>query len=112
MTVAASARRQPKTQPSPGRFEATTIDAVAFSDHPAFTPGRGQPVLDTVRFSGRGKWNGRTGYTFEAVATDRGEPGRHRDTFSLMVKDARGNIVLSVDGLLGSGNIQSTRVKR
>ncbi len=98
----------------PTHFEATSVDSVTFSDDPGFTPGRGakQPSADTVKFSGQGKWNGRAGYIYEVVATDRGEPGRGRDTFSLVVKDARGVIVASVSGPLDGGNIQSTRLRR
>jgi probable HAF family extracellular repeat protein len=96
----------------PNHFEATSIDAV-FSDDGAFLPGHGPgPTVDTVRFGGTGTWNGRSGYTFEGLATDQGEPGRHRDAFSLMVKDAQGNIVESVSGSLEGGNIQSTRLGR
>jgi HYR domain len=95
------------------RFEAATVNDVTFSDDPAFQPGRGrQPTVDSVRFTGTGQWNGRSGYTFEAFATDQGEPGRHRDTFSLVIRDARGTIVASVNGDLDGGNIQSTRVRR
>lgn len=97
-----------------GRFEATSIDSVEFLDDPAFTPGKGRkpPTVDSVTFSGRGKWNGKSGYTFEVRASDRGEPGRHRDTFRLVVKDQRGAIVASVDDTLDGGNVQSIRLKR
>jgi hypothetical protein len=99
---------------SRNHFEATSVLAVVFSNDPAFAPGRGrqQPTVDTVRFGGAGKWNGRTGYTFEVVATDRGEPGRHRDTFSLIVRDSQGKVVANVSGGLDGGNIQSTRLGR
>ena len=73
----------------PNHFQTTAITSLVFSNNPAFRSGRGaRPSLDKARFSGTGRWNGRAGYTFEAVATDRGEPGRHRDTFSLVVKDS------------------------
>ena len=99
-------------------FETTSIASVIFSDDPSFLPssgarGRGgrRPTVDTVRFSGTGRWNGRGGgYTFEAVATDQGEPGRYHDTFSLVVKEPGGRIVASVSGNLAGGNIQSTRI--
>ena len=53
-----------------------------------------------------------TGYSFEVLATDQGEPGRHRDTFSLIVRDPSGNVVGNVNGTLDGGNIQSTRLAR
>jgi hypothetical protein len=96
------------------RFEATDITDVTFSDNPAVRPGArpdGAPATDTVRFKGVGKWNGRSGYSFEATASDRGEPGRRRDTFSLVVKDARGTIVANISGSLDEGNIQSVGVR-
>jgi hypothetical protein len=64
------------------------------------------------RRNGRGRWNGHDGYSFEATASDRGEPGRNREAFSLVVRDARGVIVASVSGALDDGNIQSVRVDR
>jgi hypothetical protein len=96
------------------RFESTSITSVIFSDDPAFMPGRPgghRPTIDSVAIYGSGKWNGRSGYTFEARATDQGEPGRHRDTFSIVIKDSHGVIVGTVNGDLDGGNIQSTRLR-
>ena len=106
----------PRQHPS-GRFEATSVTAVTFLDDPGFEPkksgGQGRrPSVDTVSFAGAGKWNGRSGYTFEAITTDQGEPGHHRDTFSLVVRDSRRTIVANVSGPLDGGNIQSTRLGR
>jgi hypothetical protein len=96
----------------PNHFEATSMNVV-FSDDPRFRPGPGpRPLVDTVRLSGTGKWNGRSGYTYEASATDQGEPGRHRDTFSIVVKDGHGRVVAAFSGVLEGGNIQSTRLSR
>jgi hypothetical protein len=99
-----------------GHFEATSIASIVFSNDPAFRPGRGTrpglPSVDTVSFAGSGKWNGKWGYSFVATATDRGEPGRGRDTFSLVIRDTAGNIVAELTGTLDAGNIQSTRLKR
>ena len=74
-------------------FVATSIDAV-FSN--------------PVRLSGSGTWNGQWGYTFEATAADRGEPGR-KDVFSFVIKNRRGVVVASAHGTLSGGNIQSKR---
>jgi uncharacterized protein YjiK len=97
-----------------GRFEATAITSVVFADNPAFRPGRSffsaPPTVDSVTFAGIGRWNGKMGYTFTVTATDRGQPGRRRDTFTLTVHDSQGRIVASVDDTLDGGNIQSTRL--
>jgi hypothetical protein len=93
------------------RFEATVITDVFFLDDPAFRDSRHsqRPRVDTVRFSGSGRWNGQPGYRFEATATDQGEPGRQRDTFSLVVRDPLGRIVANVSSALDGGNVDSTR---
>jgi hypothetical protein len=97
----------------PNHFESTAVSSVVFSDDPAFQPGRTpRPLVDSARFYGTGKWNGRPGYTFEAIATDQGEPGLHRDRFSLVIKDPSGNVIVNFSGALDGGNIQSRRVGR
>ena len=100
----------------PSRFRATSITEVTFSDDPGFRPSRGssgnRPTVGSVTFKGTGLWDEKPGYTFEAQATDRGEPGRGRDTFSLVVQDAKGVVVVNAGGTLTGGNIQSNRVRR
>jgi hypothetical protein len=81
------------------RFESVTITSALFG--PADRDGQ------SVTFSGTGVWNGKAGYTFEARATDRGEPGRGRDVFALVVKDSRGTVVLNIKGTIDEGNIQA-----
>ena len=94
-------------------FVSTAITAVVFSDDPAFQPGhRPLPTIDTVEFTGLGKWNGIGGYSFHVRAADAGEPGRSRDTFTLTIVGPGGATVASVSGVLTGGNIQSSRVKR
>jgi hypothetical protein len=92
-------------------FVATSVTSVAFSDDPTYHPGRRQrPQVDTVLFTGTGKWNGAAGYTYEVYAEDRGEPGRHRESVRITIK--KGNtIVVSVDDELSGGNVQSHRIK-
>ena len=104
----------PNHRRTAGHFKATSITSVTFSDDPGFQPGRAfgapRPTVDSVTFAGKGTWNGKRGFTFEVTATDQGEPGRGRDTFTLIVKDSRGEIVANVNGDLDGGNVQSTRL--
>ncbi|MGE3277778.1 MAG: HYR domain-containing protein [Vicinamibacterales bacterium] len=93
------------------RFDARTVDFVAFSDDPTFRPGRPRrPQVDTVLFSGTGRWNGAPGYRYEVAATDQGEPGRHRETVRIDIRDPGGALVAHVEGELDGGNVQSSRV--
>jgi hypothetical protein len=87
-----------------------SADDVQFSDASGFAPGRRpRSGVDSVVFSGVGSWNGAAGYRFTASASDRGEPGRGRDTFDVRVFGPAGNLVKSVQGVLVDGNIQSIR---
>jgi probable HAF family extracellular repeat protein len=89
-------------------FHATSVKVVSFSDNPALTPSARRKVLvDSVAFSGTGRWNGKKGYSFEASASDAGEPGRGRDTFSITVKDPSGAVVATFEGTLAAGNVQA-----
>jgi hypothetical protein len=80
-----------------GAIHGTTVDAT-------------RAHLDSLVTARPGVLNGKIGYTYEAVATDRGEPGRSRDTFSIVIRDAAGAVVAVADGPLSGGNIQSTRL--
>jgi hypothetical protein len=95
------------------RFDSTAITSVTFFNVPGVSPGRTPPSgIDTVSFTGRGRWNGQSGFTFEAVASDAGEPGRGRDRFSITIRSASGQIVASVNAIVTQGNIQSVRILR
>ena len=95
------------------RFVARAIDNVIFSDDPSIRPGRKpRPQVDTVLFSGRGQWNGRSGYRFEAFAQDRGEPGRHRESLRVTIFDSANRIVVAFDQVIDGGNIRSMRLRR
>lgn len=94
------------------RFESRSVDDVRFSNAPEYGPGRNPKTgIDTVLFSGNGKWEGRSGYTYVVTASDRGEPGRD-DTFTIVVKASNGAVVFSGGGTLMQGNVQSTRLHR
>lgn len=94
------------------RFESTAITTVNFFNVPGIAPGR-QPAsgVDTVSFSGVGRWNDRAGYTFDAVAVDAGEPGRGRDRFAITIRDTAGHIVAAVDSAIVDGNIESRGIE-
>ena len=94
----------------PDRYLAAGVSEVQFSDSPSYTPGNNpRSGIDTVSFSGTGYWNGAAGYRFQVTATDRGEPGRDRDTFALTVFAPNGSVVEAVSGALRDGNVRSLR---
>ena len=93
----------------PDRYLSAAVTGVQMSDSPDYTPSRTKTGVDTVVFSGVGSWNGESGYRYEITASDRGEPGRGRDMFSLKIFSPTGALVESVSGLLRDGNIQSLR---
>lgn len=92
------------------RFEADRFSFVRFSNDLAFKSGRHeQKRPDTLVFAGTGRWERREGYFFEVLATDRGEPGRGRDTFELVIKAPDGQVVASVNlAPIDAGNVQAT----
>jgi uncharacterized repeat protein (TIGR01451 family) len=95
------------------RFESRSVTDVVFSNAPEYGPGRNPKTgVDTVAFKGTGKWDGRAGYTYVVTASDRGEPGRDRDTFTIEVRSGNGQVVFSGGGALTDGNVQSTRLHR
>jgi predicted outer membrane repeat protein len=80
-------------------FRADAIGAIVFWNNSA-----------ALVFSGTGKWNGLPGYSFEAEASDQGEPGRGRDTFSITIRAPGGAIAATANGVISNGNIQSKRM--
>ena len=92
---------------------AIAVTGVTFYNVPGVTPGTSPASgVDTVTFTGSGRWNGRPGYTFDARATDAGEPGRGRDVFAITIRSANGAVVASVNATITAGNIQSLRPPR
>jgi hypothetical protein len=90
------------------RFEENSISTVAFSNNPLHSPQpSGSTMADTVLFSGTGRWNGRSGYVFEVVAADLGEPAGRHDTVSIVIRDAAGTLMVSAHGRLAGGNVQA-----
>ena len=60
--------------------------------------------------TGVGRWN-RQLATFEAVATDSGEPGAESDAIVIRIF-VGGRLVSTTNGPLKSGNVQSNRMPR
>jgi len=106
-------RERPRSSKDRGnRFESTAITTVNFFNVPESMPGlKPASGVDTVSFSGVGRWNDRAGYTFDAVAVDAGEPGRGRDRFAITVRDAAGHVVAAVDSVITDGNIDSLAIE-
>lgn len=102
----------------PGRdqedeFESTLVSEVSVFNVPGVSPGARPPSgVDTVSFTGAGRWKHRSGYTFSAVAVDAGEPGRGRDSFTITILDSANNPVATVSAIITDGNIQSLRPRR
>jgi hypothetical protein len=95
------------------RFDATTVDDVFFSNAPDYGPGRNSKTgVDTVTFRGLGRWDGRPNYRYIVTASDRGEPGRGRDTFTIQIVSPSGVVVFEGGGTLADGNVQSTRLQK
>jgi hypothetical protein len=90
-------------------FASVLVSDVIFAALPAVSPG-GKAEADSVTVGGVGLWNGKQA-TFEASATDNGEPGGRADTISIRIF-VGGKLVNATSGALKSGNIQSNRLTR
>jgi predicted extracellular nuclease len=95
----------------PVRYLAASVTDVQFSNNARYAPSRrfARNAVDTVTFSGVGYWNGMANHRFEITASDRGEPGRGLDTFTVKIFAPNGAEVESAGGTLREGNIQSLR---
>jgi hypothetical protein len=105
--------KQGKHKERTDRFESTDVGEIFFWNDPAFRPSRHKrqrPDADSVVFTGVGRWNGARGYTFEARATDQGEPGRGRDRLAITIYAPDGAVVATVDDAIDHGDIQSDRL--
>ena len=92
-----------------GNYLLAGVSDVVFADSVSSSATQRRPLPDSVTFSGSGTWNGQSGYTYLATASDLGEPGRGRDTLTVVVRAPNGSVVATLGGTLTSGNIQSLR---
>ena len=95
----------------PDRYLAADVRDVRFSNSSRLYAGPSMRDAASTRCSSSavGWWNGAPGYRFEINASDRGEPGRGRDTFSLTVFAPNGRWWQSASGVLRDGNIQAMK---
>ena len=90
-------------------FVSELVSDVVFKDIRSVLPG-GKAHADSVTILGIGRWNGKPA-TFEATATDQGEPGGGSDVITIKIF-AGGKMVSTTSGTLRNGNIQSNRLPR
>ena len=93
-------------------FHLTQLTSASCVDNPNIDPENPSTPYDTFIATGVGTLNGVPGATIELVFTDGGEPGGIKrknptpDTASMIIRDAKGVIVLVVSGPLDQGNHQ------
>ena len=70
----------------------------------------------TATWTGTGKWNGQSGYSFTVIATDSGQRSSHADVhgrrasaapdrFEITIRNASGVVVFTIAGPVSRGNI-------
>lgn len=88
------------------KFHLESLTGASCTDTPSLDERPPAAGFDTYVGSGTGRYNGVSGATAEWTFTDAGEPG-HNDFAEILIKDASGNVVLSVSGHLNRGNHQA-----
>jgi uncharacterized repeat protein (TIGR01451 family) len=81
--------------PGKDRFHGSTVGSLVVSGN-------------TATWSGSGRWNGQSGYTYTVAVQDNGQGGgNHKtpDTITLTIRNSSGTVVYSVSGPLKGGNI-------
>ncbi|HEV8359206.1 MAG TPA: fibronectin type III domain-containing protein [Candidatus Thermoplasmatota archaeon] len=87
-------------------FHLDALAANACRDDPGVDASPPAAGFDTMEGSGAGSVNGEAGYSVQWILVDAGEPGAD-DWVDLVVTDADGAVVLSIDGALAGGNDQA-----
>lgn len=88
------------------KFHLEQMTSATCSDDPTIGPAPPPAGFDTHKGAGNGRYNGVPGATVEWTFTDAGEPGIN-DRARIVIRDALGALVLSVDGNLNKGNHQA-----
>lgn len=88
------------------KFHLEELTSARCSNASSIEPNPPKAGFDTYKGSGNGSYNGVDGATASWKFTDAGEPGKD-DTASITIRDANGDIVLSISGNLDKGNQQA-----
>jgi len=87
-------------------FHLTTLTSAQCLDDPSIQARPPSAGFDTFIGSGTGTLNGTPGARIQFTFTDAGEPGT-KDSATIKIIDAGGNVVLQVSGQLDKGNQQA-----
>jgi len=87
-------------------FHLTSLTSAQCVDDPSIIANPPNAGFDTFIGAGTGTFNGVAGAHIQFTFTDAGEPGT-KDSATIKITDAGGNVVLQVSGLLDKGNQQA-----
>jgi hypothetical protein len=90
------------------KFHLEQLTSAFCYDDPAIVPNPPQAGFDTHVGTGLGSYDGQPGAKAEWTFTDAGEPGT-KDSATIKITDAGGQLVLYVSGNLEKGNQQAHR---
>jgi hypothetical protein len=94
------------------RFHLEELLTAECFDDPEINPHPPTAPFDTYVGTGTGRYNGEPGATAEWTFTDAGEPGTVDQIVSLVIRDAGGSVVLTVEEeFLTFGNHQAHKAK-
>ncbi len=81
---------------SGSRFHLEDLTFARCTDDPTIVPTPPAAPFDTYEGKGTGSYNGQSGASAEWIFTDAGEPGVNDRIKKLIIRDAGGNVVLSI----------------
>lgn len=93
------------------RFHLGELTVVRCLDDPSIEPSPPNAGFDRYEAHGTGSYNGEDGATIYFEFTDAGEPGTNDIAF-IIIHDAAGNEVLSVNASLDQGNHQAHKANK
>ncbi len=88
------------------KFHLERLTSANCTKDPSINAEQPSSSFNTYLGTGNGRYNGVSGATATWTFTDGGEPGR-RDRATIVIKNAAGQVVLSVSGTISNGNQQA-----